>query len=81
MSTVAIDRAQKDLPELIRRARDGEEIIITDDDRPVARLEPLAAVGKERKPGRWKGRFTVPERLFEPLTEEELAWLSGERSK
>jgi prevent-host-death family protein len=80
MSTVAVDRAQRELPELIRRVRDGEEIIITDHDRPVARLEPVLAPRKERRPGRWKGRFIVPERLFEPLTDEELAWLSGERS-
>jgi prevent-host-death family protein len=81
MSTVAVDRAQKELPELIRRVRDGEEIIITDHDRPVVRLEPILVTRKERRPGRWKGRFTVPERLFEPLTEEELAWLSSERSQ
>jgi hypothetical protein len=46
---------------------------------------PAGALDQEdepgRKPGRWKGRFTVPERPFESLTEEELAWLSGERSK
>jgi Arc/MetJ-type ribon-helix-helix transcriptional regulator len=36
---------------------------------------------RQRRPGRWKGRLTVPERLLEPLTDEELVWLSGERSK
>ena len=43
-------------------------------------MEPFVPLAKDRVPGRLKGRFTVPERLFEPLTEEELAWLSGERS-
>jgi prevent-host-death family protein len=38
MRTVRVIDAQRDLPELIDSAADGEEIIITRDDRPVAKL-------------------------------------------
>ena len=53
------------------------------------RLQPLATpsidakrvVGPERVPGRWKGRIYIPDdKLLEPLSDEELAWISGERS-
>ncbi len=44
-------------------------------------MEPFVPLAKDRVPGRLKGKMRVPERLFEPLTDEELAWLSGERSE
>ena len=88
MEDVTLDHAKDHLEELIERAARGEDIRISDPKLGTVKLEPVAGTpdqeGKsrpERRPGRWKGRFTVPERLFEPLTDEELAWLSGERSK
>ena len=87
MQDVSLTHAKDHLEELIERAAKGEEIRISDPKLGTVRLQPIAGSideGKplpERRPGRWKGRFTVPERLFEPLTEEELAWLSGERSR
>ncbi|HEY7550797.1 MAG TPA: hypothetical protein VH913_14935 [Hyphomicrobiaceae bacterium] len=87
MEDVSIDHAKDHLEELIERAAKGEEIRISDPHFGTVKLLPVGptvVISKprpERRPGRWKGRFTVPERLFEPLSEEELAWLSGERSK
>ena len=85
MEDVTLAHAKEHLEELVRRAAAGEEVRISD---PEVGTVVLAAVNgqragpmPERKPGQWKGRFTVPERLFEPLTDEELAWLSGERSE
>jgi antitoxin (DNA-binding transcriptional repressor) of toxin-antitoxin stability system len=60
-------------------AREGEEIIITDGNRPVARLEPVDDTRKPRVPGRLKGKLKVPERLFDPLPPEELERWWGER--
>jgi prevent-host-death family protein len=49
MSTVSIDEAQTRLTELIHQLAPGEEVIITENNQPVARLVP--AVGQsERKP-------------------------------
>jgi antitoxin (DNA-binding transcriptional repressor) of toxin-antitoxin stability system len=86
MEDVSLTHAKEHLEELVERAAKGEDIRISDPKVGTVRLQPVTAAtdkGKrpDRRPGRWKGRFTVPEQLFEPLTEEELAWLSGERSK
>jgi len=88
MDDVSLAQARDQLEELIERATRGEDVRISDPRLGTVRLQPVAVTRAaeaqerpERRPGRWKGRFTVPARLFEPLTEEELAWLSGERSK
>jgi antitoxin (DNA-binding transcriptional repressor) of toxin-antitoxin stability system len=41
MSTLTIDEAQSQLPQLIDQLRPGEEIVITRGDKPVARLLSL----------------------------------------
>ena len=81
MEDVTIAQAKERLEDLITRAARGEDVVIHDSNIGSVRLQPLEAKPVERKPGRWKGRFTVPDRLFEPLGEEELRWLSGEDSK
>ena len=60
MSTVTLEEAQAKLPELIAHLAVGEELIITRDQRPVARLsaEPLPAQ-KPRSPGTAKGMLTI----------------------
>jgi antitoxin (DNA-binding transcriptional repressor) of toxin-antitoxin stability system len=35
-------------------------------------MEPFVALGRDRVPGRLKGKMKVPARLMEPMTEEEL---------
>jgi len=85
MEDVSLTHAKEHLEELIERAAKGEDIRISAPKGGTVRLLPVRPARSkprpERRPGRWKGRFTVPVRLFEPLTEEELAWLSGERSR
>ncbi len=46
MATVSIQEAQANLSELIHRLTPEEEVVITEDDQPVARL--LAAAGAPR---------------------------------
>ena len=51
--TVAIEKVGKGLSQLIRETKPGEEVILTENDLPVAKLVPLA-VGTnspKRKPG------------------------------
>lgn len=83
MEDVSLAHAKDHLEELIARASRGEDVRISDPELGTVRLLPVTDVENQRparRPGRWKGKLTVPERLFEPLTDEELAWLSGERS-
>ena len=40
MPTLTIDEAQSQLPQLIDQLRPGEEVVITRDNKPVARIVP-----------------------------------------
>jgi prevent-host-death family protein len=50
MTTVSIQEAQAKLSELIHRLTPEEEVVITENDQPVARLVPV--VEKQRAPRR-----------------------------
>ena len=85
MEDVSLAHAKEHLEELIALAADGQDVRISDPRLGTVRLIAVEnASGQERplrQPGRWKGKLQVPERLFEPLSDDELAWLSGETSK
>lgn len=56
VNTFTIQEAQARLSEVIRRLAPGEEVLITDDDRPVARLTRVAAAEpKPRRLGTMRG--------------------------
>ena len=59
MTTINLDDAAGRLSELIDRMHAGDEIVITRDDRPIARLVREAAQEKKpRQPGTLKGTVT-----------------------
>jgi prevent-host-death family protein len=69
MTTVSIQEAQAKLSELIHRLTPGDEVVITENNQPVARLI-LAAVRPPRKLGTLKGTVTYMAPDFEvPLDE------------
>lgn len=59
-TTVSIAEAQATLPEIIARLRAGEEVIITEREKPVAKLvgEP-AARRPPRTPGNCRGLIAL----------------------
>ncbi|HEY8749925.1 MAG TPA: hypothetical protein VIM11_18220 [Tepidisphaeraceae bacterium] len=57
--TLSIDEAAAKLTELVRAMRPGDEIVLTDADRPVARILPSSIPASERRPGRGKGMLVV----------------------
>lgn len=60
MTTVTIEEAQAKLPELIEHLAQGEELVITRDRRPIARLTAEAKPQrKPRKAGSAKGILTI----------------------
>lgn len=60
MSTVTLEEAQAHLPQLIEQLQPGEEIVITRDQKPVARLQAeQRATRKRRQPGNCKGMLTI----------------------
>jgi antitoxin (DNA-binding transcriptional repressor) of toxin-antitoxin stability system len=60
MSIVTIEEAQAKLPELIDKLTLGEEVLITRNQQPVAKLvgQQLSA-RKPRQPGNCKGMLTI----------------------
>ncbi|GAC1335121.1 MAG: hypothetical protein NVSMB14_02430 [Isosphaeraceae bacterium] len=80
MNTIALQDAQARLADLIHGLSPGEELTITEHNRPVARLIPVALV-RQRPPrprppatgipkaGRYEGKLVVPDDFKEPLNE------------
>lgn len=57
---ISLEQAQQRLPELVKGLGRGDEIVITDHDRPVARLsQPLPKPRRRRTPGSAKGRLRI----------------------
>ena len=81
MTKISLQEAIKDLPALIARARAGELIAIVDGTEVLVRLDPVFHRLGPRKPGSMKDTLTVPARLMEPMTEEELALFEGRDSE
>jgi prevent-host-death family protein len=82
LSSVGVFDAKTHLSALLDRVERGETIIITRHGKEVARLSPPAAESDEvtvRKPGRFKGRFPIDERFFEPLPDDLLPPHADER--
>lgn len=59
--------AKSSLSQLVDRAAAGEEIIIAKAGKPLAKLVPVAARGRRRKPGGWKGRVVIGDDFDAPL--------------
>jgi prevent-host-death family protein len=75
MTVVTVHQAKTNLSRLLKKASNGEEIIIARGSKPVARLVPVGEVKGKRQPGSLKGQLQVGPEFFEPLPPEELsAW-------
>jgi len=67
MTVVDVYEAEGRLEKLVQEAEAGEEVLITRDGKPVARIVAPSAVHKERVPGSAKGLFVVPDDFDAPL--------------
>ena len=70
-TTINVHEAKTHLSRLLKRAHDGEEIILAKAGKPYARLVPLESASRRRQAGRIKGR--VEDAFFDPLPHDELA--------
>jgi antitoxin (DNA-binding transcriptional repressor) of toxin-antitoxin stability system len=60
MSTITIEEAQANLPEIIDNLAPGEELIITRNDQPIAKLVgQRRPARKPRQPGSAKGKLII----------------------
>ncbi len=73
-----IDQAKINLPELLSRVERGEEIIISNQGIPIAKLIPLQPPFNRRSSlGQDQHRFTVPDNFNDPLPENILIAFEG----
>ena len=79
MTTITLATAEKELGQLLKRAREGEEIVILDGDGPGIMLSPVSNAAPGRGFGLLKGKISASdEDLFGPLPEDELKRWWGE---
>ena len=70
--TVNIHEAKTQFYQLLRRALNGEEVIIARDGQPIARLVPIGYTGEPRpEPGIDRDRVTIQPDFDERLDEFE----------
>jgi prevent-host-death family protein len=74
---VNIYAAKTQLSSLVRRAAGGEEIVITRNGEPVARLTPIGQPGKKRKLGRLRDKIRMPGEPPPQSTDDLLATFAG----
>lgn len=73
MGNQRVDITQAQLPELVAAVEAGEEVMITRDGQPVARLLPaqttmaVVPMKRPRKAGSARGLFRVPDDFDAPL--------------
>ncbi|MCI0464918.1 MAG: type II toxin-antitoxin system prevent-host-death family antitoxin [Gemmataceae bacterium] len=58
-TTIPLEEAQARLPELISHLAPGDEVVITQNNRPVAKLVSSRPARKPRQPGNCQGMLTV----------------------
>ena len=59
MMTVTLQEAQARLPELIGHLTKGEELVITQNEQPIARLTLEPPQRRRRKAGNCRGMLTI----------------------
>lgn len=74
MKIVSVQQAEKQLSRLLAEVEAGEDVVITCDGKPMARLVGYAR-RSTRRFGALAGRIAVDNSFFDPLPEAELsAW-------
>lgn len=78
MDTVTLDDAKSNLSRLVERAAAGEEILIEDAGRPLARLVPAPQPVGHRTFGFLAGQVWVGDDFDDPLPDEIAKAFAGE---
>ena len=68
--TVSIRDAQNNLREWVKRALQGDEVIIAEADEPLVRLVPIARSDQPRVAGLNQGEIWVSDDFDQPLPDE-----------
>jgi prevent-host-death family protein len=66
---IDLDHARTQLQELVRQAARGEDVILTEGGRPVAKIIPIARAQGPREFGSARGLIHMADDFDEPLEE------------
>jgi antitoxin (DNA-binding transcriptional repressor) of toxin-antitoxin stability system len=69
MTTLTIPEAQATLPEIVENLKPGEELIITRNEQPIAKLIPFSVTGPQPVFGSCRGKLTIVSEDEEHLEE------------
>lgn len=67
---VTVEEVTRGPEGILDRVLDGETVVVTAGDQPVAEIRPVERVRKPRPFGLAAGAFVVPDDFDEPLPEE-----------
>jgi prevent-host-death family protein len=67
MQQITLESISETLRNLVEAALNGEEVIITKNNKPVIKLTPVSPVKKPRQPGSAKGLVIISDDFDEPL--------------
>lgn len=76
IETVDVHEAQTNFTKLLALVLEGTEVILVQDDTPLARLVPIASPTRPRLAGLHKGAIWTSDDFDEPLPEE--FWVGAE---
>src|SRR5438874_3684933 len=69
---VTVEEIKQDPEAIIHRVTEGETLVVTEHDRPIAEIRPIEMVRKPRPFGLAKGEFVVPDDFDAPLPDDVL---------
>ncbi len=77
METVNIYEAKTRLSQLVDKAASGEDVVVSRNGKPLARITRLVSSKRPIKFGLLKGKLTVPTDFDAPLPDDVLAGFEG----
>jgi prevent-host-death family protein len=71
---ITVHKAKTNLSKILLQVEEGEEVVVCRGKLPVAKIVPYKDGHRERPPvgQRTSKPFKIPERVFDPLSQEEL---------
>lgn len=75
-TTVNIDEAGDRINELVKLAHQGQEVVITEEGRPTARLVSVPPASGKREFGKYRGKIKIAADFDAPLPDD--FWLGGQ---
>ena len=74
---VSVEEIKRDPESVLHRVLEGETLVITQRDQPVAEIRPIESVRRPRPFGLAAGSFVVPDDFDDPLPPDILKAFEG----